>query len=392
MCNDEIVTVAVLGVTGAGKSTFVQRVTQDSSIVIGHSLRAETRTTTSYKFHHNGTRYEIVDCPGFNDTLRPDSEILEDIVAWLHKSHGEGRLLSGIIYLHRINDTRVQGTTMTQFQVLQALCGDDFYHNLVLGTNFWSKVSEEVGRSREANLLEVKHFFGDMTDMGARYVRIPDDREGCLTILEAISSNQRRQLQVQGERAEGKRFKDTAAFRTLAAAQKGSSAFASVLWLKLSGYLTLFLVVVGNWVIYILTQLFNWCKLGFQSARHEWDVHRRLQAEKAQVRSQFDQQDSKLAPLREAAWTMQRQLQQLQREESAAERAQRQEVARRKAALAEEKRKAAEKERQRRWLVAHAEWENRRDEALRQFSIQASRKKMQSRSGHMVSLPSNPVP
>ncbi|KAK0706214.1 P-loop containing nucleoside triphosphate hydrolase protein, partial [Lasiosphaeria miniovina] len=207
----DVVTIAVLGVTGAGKSTFVQRVTQDPSIVIGHSLRAETRTTASYKFEHNGIRYEIVDCPGFNDTVRPDSEILEDIVAWLHKAHGEGKLLSAVIYLHRISDTRVQGTTMTQFRVLQELCGDEFYRNLILGTTFWSRVSEEVGRDREANLLEVKNFFGEMKDEGARYMRIPDDREGCLAILENVSSNQRRQLKAQKERAEGKSFKDTAA-------------------------------------------------------------------------------------------------------------------------------------------------------------------------------------
>jgi signal recognition particle receptor subunit beta len=32
--------IAVFGVTGAGKSTFVQTVTQDGSVVVGHDLES----------------------------------------------------------------------------------------------------------------------------------------------------------------------------------------------------------------------------------------------------------------------------------------------------------------------------------------------------------------
>jgi predicted GTPase len=167
MAEDEVVSIAVLGVTGAGKSSFARLVSQDSSIVIGHSLKAETRTTTSYRFEHNGTVYEIVDCPGFNDTIRPDEEILEDIQSWLYNADRQGRLLSAVIFLHRISDIRVQGSTSLQFRVLQALCGDDFYENLLLGTTFWGKVDEDEGAAREASLCETRNFFGEMMELGA---------------------------------------------------------------------------------------------------------------------------------------------------------------------------------------------------------------------------------
>ena len=69
-----------MGVTGAGKSTFIQTATQNKDVIIGHGLESETEITKGYDLKHKGTKFVLVDCPGFNDTERSDEEILDDIV------------------------------------------------------------------------------------------------------------------------------------------------------------------------------------------------------------------------------------------------------------------------------------------------------------------------
>ena len=39
--------------------------------------------------------------PGFNDTSKSDTEILQDISQWLRETYEEDNKLSGIVYLHR---------------------------------------------------------------------------------------------------------------------------------------------------------------------------------------------------------------------------------------------------------------------------------------------------
>lgn len=54
----------------------------------------------------------FIDTPGFDDTDRSDVDILGLITAYLQtRNSGEIRL-SGIIYLHNITDTRMQGSSV----------------------------------------------------------------------------------------------------------------------------------------------------------------------------------------------------------------------------------------------------------------------------------------
>ena len=47
MSEKEII-IAVMGVTGAGKSTFIQTATQNKDVIIGHGLESETKITKGY--------------------------------------------------------------------------------------------------------------------------------------------------------------------------------------------------------------------------------------------------------------------------------------------------------------------------------------------------------
>src|SRR5947199_624043 len=63
-----------------------------------------TESVTSYGCVINGTRFILVDTPGFNDTYRDENAILREIADWMTKTYASGKLLIGLVYLHPINN------------------------------------------------------------------------------------------------------------------------------------------------------------------------------------------------------------------------------------------------------------------------------------------------
>jgi hypothetical protein len=95
-----------------------------------------TQEVQSYKFEHDGKAYSIVDTLGFNDTYRSENEVLKKLADWLLKSYEDGAKVNGIIYLHRILDTKIEGSALRNLKIFRKLCEDDFMKNFILGTTF----------------------------------------------------------------------------------------------------------------------------------------------------------------------------------------------------------------------------------------------------------------
>src|ERR1700761_2110501 len=64
-----------------------------------------------------------VDCPGFDDTRRSDTDILHEITETLSALHIVGLRLKGVIYLQRITDNKMQGSSMKNLQLFVKMIG-----------------------------------------------------------------------------------------------------------------------------------------------------------------------------------------------------------------------------------------------------------------------------
>ena len=106
-----------------------------------------------YSFPYGTVKITLVDTPGFNDTAKSDTKVLTDICAWMSSNYRKGKLLSGIVYLHRITDVRIDGTSLKNFKMFQRMCGPDALKNVLLTTTQWSNVNPALGEQREGNLL-----------------------------------------------------------------------------------------------------------------------------------------------------------------------------------------------------------------------------------------------
>ena len=124
---------------------------------------------------------------------------MDKILDWLETSYRAGRQLSGIIYLHRIIDPRMQGSALRNMRMFRKLCGPDCYKNVVLATTFWNKVSEATGQEREKELITKDEFWGQMVKKESQVVRLGRDKDSALGVIGLIKQDDKILLQAQKE-------------------------------------------------------------------------------------------------------------------------------------------------------------------------------------------------
>ena len=131
----------------------------------------------------------LIDTPGFDDIQRPDMEVLEAIVRYIQRE--QSPRVIGIIYMYKIIEKRITGAAARNLRMLQALCGEHFYQNVVLTTTMWGTVPSAVFpelETREAQLNGGKAFWADMIEKGSEYARYDDTVASGRAILEACLS------------------------------------------------------------------------------------------------------------------------------------------------------------------------------------------------------------
>lgn len=158
----------------------------------------------------NGKNVVLVDTPGFSDTTLSDTEILRRIAAWLQKNYDEGLLLSGIIYLHRVTDVRMEGPSLKNLRMMKKLCGEGSLANVVLATTMWENVSEEEGVRREEELKQ--KFWKEMIEYGSTIRRIMTGRaDDARALVKSMLNNRPASTRLQEELRDGKTLIQTEA-------------------------------------------------------------------------------------------------------------------------------------------------------------------------------------
>ena len=92
-----------MGPTGSGKTNvsesvialnariknaqFINTLTGSTGRRKAADLMSSTQTVTAYTIPYRGLRLVLVDTPGFDDTYRPDTEILRILADWLTKRY-----------------------------------------------------------------------------------------------------------------------------------------------------------------------------------------------------------------------------------------------------------------------------------------------------------------
>ncbi|ETS88209.1 hypothetical protein PFICI_02037 [Pestalotiopsis fici W106-1] len=209
--------IAVMGATGAGKSTLISHCT-DEYVPIGSDLQSHTSAVASYPVAtQSGQKIYLVDTPGFDDTNLDDADVLKLIASWLNKRYEQDILLRGILYLHKISDNRMTGTARKNLRLMKKICGKDALKNIILTTTMWEKVEPAEGHDRERQLVKTPEYWGDMIqNHGSRVERCFNTKESAMEVVESLLSSGDEALAIQKEMANGaKKLNETTAGMTL---------------------------------------------------------------------------------------------------------------------------------------------------------------------------------
>lgn len=232
--------VAVMGVTGSGKSSFIKCCVEKNDIDIGHDLKScefnnsitstwlkltylnifiGTKDVMMHSFNHSpSVRVNLIDTPGFDDgNDLSDADILKKISDWLANLYRGGVKLNGLLYLHRIIDVRLQGSARKNLTVFQKVCGNDALKNVTLVSTMWDTInrdSQDLAKKREKQLLDDDEFWGEMVrEHGTQVGRHYNTRESAMKLLKRFidSPDTRVVVDLQQEVIDGKTLEETAA-------------------------------------------------------------------------------------------------------------------------------------------------------------------------------------
>lgn len=112
---------------------------------------------------------------------------------WLGNAYERDIRLNGIIYLHRISDNRVGGTTLRGLSIFKALCGEENYPRIVLASTRWDLVPPEKAEPRQIELCSEDRYWGDMVKGGSCPYTI-SDRTAAIPILKYLISKRKKKM------------------------------------------------------------------------------------------------------------------------------------------------------------------------------------------------------
>ena len=92
--------------------------------------------------------------------------------------------VAGVIYLHGISQTRMQGTSRRNLAVFSRLCGDSALDKVILATTMWDVVREKEGAERELDLRGM--FWKKMISQGSTMFRFTGTYESAWEIVHHI--------------------------------------------------------------------------------------------------------------------------------------------------------------------------------------------------------------
>ncbi|KDQ54599.1 hypothetical protein JAAARDRAFT_160672 [Jaapia argillacea MUCL 33604] len=213
-----------MGATGTGKSSFIHSLTNNKNIVVGHTLNSETSDIKCARYFvpNSSACVTFIDTPGFDDSRghaagMGDTDILRKIATFLKVEYEQKQKLAGVIYMHRINDTRMSNSSQRNLRMFRNLCGSESMKNVVIVTTMWDSAPRKQAEMHEAELRTKCGFFKDLIDDGAQLVRSGQycEGEGFLPPSQIVSDILLRSqpvfTQIQNEMAQGKELDCTSA-------------------------------------------------------------------------------------------------------------------------------------------------------------------------------------
>lgn len=130
---------AVLGLTGMGKSSFLNAISDSESCVIGNLGKACTQTNQLVSFVYKNHRFNAIDTPGLDDTDNNDQKI--NVLKGLLSVHPK---IKKIILVKKYNDVRLPLSMQSAIiTFMEAFPLRNFWDHVII-VNSWANPHDET--------------------------------------------------------------------------------------------------------------------------------------------------------------------------------------------------------------------------------------------------------
>jgi hypothetical protein len=104
--------------------------------------------------------------------------------ASLSYSFGRKIKITGILYLHKINENRMTQPPLPHYQMFGRLCGEGFHTRVLLVTTMWEKLSNRDDGERRNAIL--RNHWSEMIDKGSEIVSHDGEKESAWSVVKAL--------------------------------------------------------------------------------------------------------------------------------------------------------------------------------------------------------------
>jgi hypothetical protein len=215
---DEGYWILVMGMTGSGKSSFINLLAEEKERVrVGHSLNSTTAEVQDHKYRMaDGRVVHLLDTPGFDDTSRSDTAVLQTIANALNELYNLELYVDGVIYMHPIIDPRMSGAALKSLGIFRRICGKEYFPHIALVSTKWESLKGDQARiaaeRREMDLIEKPEFWADLVDRGSMHFQHDASIKSATKIVNSLLMRRRPvPLKLQLEMRLGKTLAETEA-------------------------------------------------------------------------------------------------------------------------------------------------------------------------------------
>jgi len=234
--------LVIIGQTGAGKSTL-------ANVLLGEDPDCKNCTFAVCDSHNSctkhtnyavgkwlgvGPQFTVVDTPGFADSDDEDTELIDEMMGTLHTVI---KGANALVLLLNGEDERFDSSFQQMLREMQALFGEEFWLNTIIGVSHWAYDSHSVASRNRTGDTEEK-YMADMNAMLKEKFHIEDELMGVFIDAFAKYEPDDQDQQDAFERETSKlwnftRSKETFAFRTINDVLNENQALkAEVTWLN----------------------------------------------------------------------------------------------------------------------------------------------------------------
>ncbi|GAB1317034.1 P-loop containing nucleoside triphosphate hydrolase protein [Madurella fahalii] len=175
------VVILLVGLHGAGKSTFTRAATGRHDINLGRGVGP---LTLDRDRSPKGFKFTIIDTPGLADknTTEQNLEVLQDIADQLRQM-GKERV-NGVIYFHSIEGGRLHGVDMVNIRLLKAICGEPFFPRVAFVTTRWDRMRDSDYKMLMKRNTELEGARKELLPHGPEIFRFLNDGKSHQPVLE----------------------------------------------------------------------------------------------------------------------------------------------------------------------------------------------------------------